>query len=77
MEINKNELLNALLAEIPAPLQADEVTIELLMDAAKLSREGARGILERKAKTGEFIKRQALRDDGKIVSAYRKAVING
>ena len=73
MEVNKNELLEMLLAEIPAPLRADEVTIEGLMDAAGLSREGARKMLERKVKTKELVKRQAMRDDGSIISAYRKA----
>jgi len=73
MEVDKNELLEALLAELPAPLRADEVTIEILMDASGLSREGARKMLERKAKAGELVKRNALREDGAIISAYRKA----
>jgi len=75
MEIEKeqyNELLNALLSEIPAPLKPGEVTIEMMMDASGLSREGARKILERKAKAGELVKRQAMRDDGSIISAYGK-----
>ena len=75
MEVKRedyNQLLESLLAEIPAPLQADEVTIESLMDAARLSREGARKMLERKAKAGELIKRNALREDGAIISAYRR-----
>ena len=73
MEVDKNELLEALLAELPAPLRADEVTIEILMDASGLSREGARKMLERKVKAGELVKRNALREDGAIISAYRKA----
>jgi len=73
MEVDKNELLEALLAELPAPVRADEVTIEILMDASGLSREGARKMLERKAKAGELVKRNALREDGAIISAYRKA----
>lgn len=72
MEIDKNELLNALLAEIPTPLMDDEVTAHAFMEAANISREGARGILERKVKDGELTKRQALRSDGRIVTAYRK-----
>jgi hypothetical protein len=75
MEIKQeeyNELLTALLSEIPAPLQPGEVTIEMVMAASGMSREGARKFLERKARDGELVKRQAMRDDGSIISAYGK-----
>jgi hypothetical protein len=67
-----NELLQALLAEIPQPLQPHEVTIEMVREASGLSSEGARNLLERKVREGELVKRKATHKNGIVVSAYRK-----
>jgi predicted transcriptional regulator len=71
--MTENELLEELVKEcIIAPLQDDEVTVQMLAPRLGLSEYNTRKILEDKIRSGEMTKRQARLSNGYVVHAYRK-----
>lgn len=69
--MTENDLLRAILDDRPQPVQPDEITMVMLIDAG-MSQGAARGKLARMLKAGEITERRAVNPDtGKIIIAYR------
>lgn len=69
-----NDLLEELAADLLLPdLDADEVTATMLGRYAKIHRNVAKGILDRKVRDGLMTSRE-VRHEGHRVTAYRKVI---
>lgn len=69
--MTENDLLRAILDDRPQPVQPDEITMVMLIDAG-MSQGAARGKLARMLKAGEITERMAINPDtGKMIIAYK------
>lgn len=69
--MTENDLLRAILDDRPQPVQPDEITMVMLIDAG-MSQGAARGKIARMLQAGEITGRKAINPDtGKMIIAYR------
>lgn len=70
--MTENELLAALLAEMPQAIQPGDVTAKMLMDSAGISDHKAYTLLADKVAAGVLQEVRVRQQDGRVVKAWRK-----